>query len=70
LASEGLIGLVPSRGAVVRPFSAKDVQDSLIVLGNLEALAGRLACAHATDAEIDKIRERHDQMMHRLRCCP
>ena len=63
LASEGLIELVPSRGALVRRFSAKDVQDSLIVLGNLEALAGRLACSHATDAEIGEIRALHNDMM-------
>ena len=63
LASEGLIELVPTRGAVVRRFSPKDVQDSLIVLGSLEALAGRLACAYATDAEIVRIRALHDEMM-------
>jgi len=63
LASEGLIELVPARGAVVRRFSAKDVQDSLIVLGNLEALAGRLACLRATDAEIGDVRVLHDEMM-------
>jgi DNA-binding GntR family transcriptional regulator len=63
LASEGLIELVPTRGAMVRRFSAKDVQDSLIVLGNLEALAGRLACECATDAEVIRIRALHDEMM-------
>ena len=63
LASEGLIELVPTRGAVVRRFSPKDVQDSLIVLGSLEALAGRLACAHATDADLVRIRALHDDMM-------
>jgi len=63
LASEGLIELVPTRGAIVRRFSAKDVQDSLIVLGSLEALAGRLACANATDTEIRAIRALHDEMM-------
>jgi DNA-binding GntR family transcriptional regulator len=63
LASEGLIELVPTRGAMVRRFSAKDVQDSLIVLGNLEALAGRLACERATDAEVIRIRALHDEMM-------
>ena len=35
LASEGLLELAPGRGAVVRSFSAKDVEDSLIVLPNL-----------------------------------
>jgi DNA-binding GntR family transcriptional regulator len=63
LASEGLLELSPGRGAVVRQFSPKDVFDSLLVLGNLEALAGRLACQHATDAEIQEVRQLHDRMM-------
>jgi DNA-binding GntR family transcriptional regulator len=63
LASEGLVDLVPSRGAVVHRFSPKDVEDMLIVLGTLEALAGRLACAHATDAQIREMRALHDRMM-------
>jgi DNA-binding GntR family transcriptional regulator len=63
LASEGLIELSPGRGAVVRQFNAKDVRDSLIVLGNLEALAGRLACENATDADIRDVRAMHDRMM-------
>ncbi len=63
LVSEGLLELSPGRGAVVRQFTAKDVHDSLIVLGNLEGLAGRLACANATDAEIREVRQLHDRMM-------
>ena len=34
-----------------------------MVLGNLEALAGRLACENATDAEIHEVRQMHDRMM-------
>jgi DNA-binding GntR family transcriptional regulator len=63
LASEGLVELSPGRGAVVRQFSQKDVRDSLVLLGTLEALAGRLACEHATDAEIQEVRQMHDRMM-------
>ena len=63
LVSEGLLELSPGRGAVVRQFTAKDVHDSLIVLGSLEGLAGRLACANATDAEIREVRQLHDRMM-------
>jgi DNA-binding GntR family transcriptional regulator len=63
LASEGLVELSPGRGAVVRQFSPKDVHDSLVVLGNLEGLAGRLACENATDAEIKEVRQLHDRMM-------
>jgi DNA-binding GntR family transcriptional regulator len=63
LASEGLVELSPGRGAVVRQFSAKDVRDSLVVLGNLEGLAGRLACEHASDEEIREVRQLHDRMI-------
>jgi len=63
LASEGLLELSPGRGAVVRQFSAKDVHDSLVVLGDLEARAGRLACEHASDEEILEVRRMHDRMM-------
>jgi DNA-binding GntR family transcriptional regulator len=65
LASEGLLELSPGRGAVVRKFSAKDVEDSLLVLATLESLAGTLACAHASDDEIRVIRRMHDEMMQR-----
>jgi DNA-binding GntR family transcriptional regulator len=65
LASEGLLELAPGRGAVVRSFSAKDVEDSLIVLASLENLAGRLACLHAPDTAIRAIRRMHDEMMQR-----
>src|SRR5918995_1818118 len=63
LASEGLVELSPGRGAVVRQFSPKDVHDSLVVLGQLEGLAGRLACDNASDAEIHEVRRLHDRMM-------
>ncbi len=67
LASEGLVELVPSRGAVVKRFSAKDVQDMLLVLRNLEELAGRLACLLASDADIGQMRRLHDEMVARYR---
>ena len=63
LASEGLVDLVAGRGAVVRRFTPKDVRDSLTVLASLEALAGRLACTEASDAEIAAVRRLHDAMM-------
>jgi len=63
LASEGLVELVPSRGAVVKRFGAKDVQDMLLVLGTLEELAARLACVIASDEGIAEIRSLHDRMV-------
>jgi DNA-binding GntR family transcriptional regulator len=63
LASEGLIDLVPGRGAVVKRLTQKDVRDMLDVLVALETLAGRLACRNATDAQIAALRRTHDEMM-------
>ena len=63
LASEGLLELVPGRGAVVRKLTPKDVRDMLDVLGAIETLGGRLACRNATDAEIAGLRRIHDEMM-------
>jgi DNA-binding GntR family transcriptional regulator len=63
VASEGLIDLVPGRGGIVRRLTPRDVRNMLDVLTALETLAGRLACRHATDAQIAEIRRMHDRMM-------
>lgn len=63
LASEGIVELVPTRGAAVRQFNAKDVKDMLLVLMTLESLAGRIACERASDEEIAHVRALHDQML-------
>lgn len=67
LAGEGLVDLVPARGAVVHRLSDKDVADALEVMKALEALAGRLACAVATDAGIAAVVRLHEAMMDRYR---
>ena len=63
LASEGLVELVPSRGAMVRRLTKKDARDMLDVLSHLEAMAGPLTCQNATDEEIREVRSLHDQML-------
>src|SRR3954463_11258924 len=63
LASEGLIDLVPGRGANVRALTPRDVRNMLEVLIALETLGGRLACRDATDAQIADVRRMHDRMM-------
>ncbi|WP_431283604.1 GntR family transcriptional regulator [Humitalea sp. 24SJ18S-53] len=65
LAGEGLVELVPGRGAVVRRLSVKDVADSLTVLKSLEMLAGRLACETASDEAVARVAALHDAMMER-----
>ena len=63
LASEGLIDLVPGRGAVVRRLAPTDIRDMLEVLAALEALAGRLACQAASYQDIAGVRRLHTEMM-------
>jgi DNA-binding GntR family transcriptional regulator len=63
LASEGLVDLLPNRGAIVAPLDRERVKQMFVVLGALEALAGELACRSASDADINEIRALHFQML-------
>jgi DNA-binding GntR family transcriptional regulator len=63
LASEGLVDLQHQRGAVVSTITTHDVDDMFQVMGVLEALAGELACARASDAEISAIDDFHREML-------
>ncbi len=62
LASEGLVELLPNRGARVRALSEQDLGELFDVMGGLEGLAGRLACENITDAEIAEIERLHYEM--------
>jgi len=62
LASEGLIDLLPNRGARVRQLSHRDLEELFEVMGGLESLAGRLACESITDDEIAEIERLHYEM--------
>lgn len=61
LASEGLVDLLPGRGAVVKVFTAKDAQDMLALIALLEEHAGQRAAA-AGDEEIAAIVALHERM--------
>ena len=63
LASEGLIEILPAKGAIVRRFSENDIRDILEVLKIIEQNAARLACQRASDAEIAAIERLHLEMM-------
>ncbi len=63
LASEGLVELLPNRGAIVTPITVTTVRETFVLLGALEALAGELACANASDADIAEIRALHYEML-------
>jgi len=63
LASEGLVEIVPAKGAVVRHFTESDIRQILEVLKALEQTAARLACTNASNAEIKRIRQLHERML-------
>jgi DNA-binding GntR family transcriptional regulator len=62
LAAEGLIDLLPNRGARVRQLSRRDLDELFDLMGGLESLAGRLACENITDDEITEIERLHYEM--------
>jgi DNA-binding GntR family transcriptional regulator len=63
LAAEGLLELLPNRGARVARMTAEDIAQTLKVIGTLEALAGELACARLTDDELAEVRALHHEML-------
>jgi DNA-binding GntR family transcriptional regulator len=63
LATEGLVRLLPNRGAVVAPIERERIAETLAVMGALESLAGELACAQASDENVAEIRALHFEMM-------
>jgi len=72
LAAQGLVSLLPNRGAVVQQLSAKDIEETFEVISGLEAMSGELACARITDAEVNEIRALHYEMLacHAVRDLP
>ncbi|MDA0304903.1 MAG: GntR family transcriptional regulator [Proteobacteria bacterium] len=62
LASEGLLVLLPNRGARIAQITAENLDEIFPIMGALESLAGEIACSRITDDEIDEIRALHFQM--------
>jgi DNA-binding GntR family transcriptional regulator len=68
IAAEGLIELLPNRGARVRQFSEADIRHLFEVLSGLDFVAGRLACDRISDEAIAAIEKLHLEMYtHYLR---
>jgi DNA-binding GntR family transcriptional regulator len=68
IAAEGLIELLPNRGARVRQFSEADIRNLFEVISGLDFVAGRLACARITDDAIAAVETMHLEMYtHYLR---
>lgn len=63
LAAQGLVALLPNRGAVVVKLTTKDIAETFEVMSGLEAMSGELACERITPAEVDEIRALHVEMV-------
>ncbi|SHF83611.1 transcriptional regulator, GntR family [Modicisalibacter ilicicola DSM 19980] len=67
LASEGLVELLPNRGARVRQLTLKMVKDTYDLMAALEGLSGELACQHISDEGIARICALHEKMLQHYR---
>jgi DNA-binding GntR family transcriptional regulator len=57
LEKEGLVKMIPRRGAFVVRKTKQEILQIICVWGALESLAARLATVHASDKEIGKLRK-------------
>ncbi|RII29735.1 MAG: GntR family transcriptional regulator [Geobacter sp.] len=55
LESEGYLSVIPRRGAVVREFNQKDVEEFYAIKSILEGYAARRACEKLTEKELDRL---------------
>ncbi len=63
LAAEGLVELLPNRGAAVLQLSEQDVADTFEVIAGLEGQSGELAAGRITEAQLAEIRALHYEML-------
>ncbi len=63
LASEGVLQLLPNRGAIVARISEEEIEELFPIMAALEAVAGEFACQRATNRDIARVRKLHDEMI-------
>ncbi|HQR97446.1 MULTISPECIES: GntR family transcriptional regulator [unclassified Polaromonas] len=63
LAAEGLVELLPNRGAIAVELSEADVLNTFEVMSSLEAQSGELAAERITAAELAEIKAMHYEML-------
>jgi DNA-binding GntR family transcriptional regulator len=63
LAAEGLVDLLPNRGAVAVKLTEADVVNTFEVLAMLEGMSGELAAQRLTEAELAELRALHYEML-------
>jgi len=56
LEQEGFVDIQPRRGVFIKRKSLDEILELIVVWAALESMAARMACQHATDAEIAELR--------------
>jgi DNA-binding GntR family transcriptional regulator len=62
LAAEGLVQLLPRRGAFVAEITQTEIDELFPIMAALEALAAETACVRMSDSHIETLRKMHDKM--------
>ena len=63
---EGLVVMIPRRGAQVASITKKDLQDVLEVRSSLEVLATELACERITPEQLDSLKSASGGLLYLL----
>jgi DNA-binding GntR family transcriptional regulator len=63
LAAEGLIDILPNRGASVSQMSEAEIRETFELMSGLEAFSAELACERITPAELSEIKALHYAML-------
>ena len=63
LAAEGLVELLPNRGAIAVSLTEADVLNTFEVMAGLESQSGALAAERITDVELNEITAMHYEML-------
>ena len=63
LAAEGLVDLLPNRGAVAAQLSTQDIVDTFELVAALEGQSGELAAERIGERELNEIRALHFEML-------
>lgn len=63
LATEGLLDLLPNRGARVASISQEEIEEIIEVIAGLEGTACELACRVMSDEEIESVAALHERMV-------
>ena len=63
LAAEGLVDLLPNRGAIAVKLTETDVINTFEVLAELEGMSGELAARRISDERLSELRAQHYEML-------